>query len=857
MRLGNAISKISLLLLLAASILAGLNITLDIAISDNENISSDGNLEYSTIIETINMTNIREHVAMLESFNSRVPGYHGSYLTTDYIMDTLTEYLPPDQVYLENLTVVTPITYEANITILSPERSYVQAYALWPNLIETCETNSTGVSGNLIHNAQGDFVDFNDKKVSGNIVVMDFDSGNRWIDAVMLGAKGIIFTEPEDTTTEVAEEKNIDLPLDVPRLYVKKDEAEFLEELVKSNDEVRVRITLRMRYENKQTSNVIAFVEGSDPELKNQIIIVSTHHDSISIIPSLAPGAEEAIGTAALLELARILSIHQPKRSVMLVALSGHNLALAGARDFIDKHFQDIGGKIKLLMNLDLSTETDSIVALWIGQFYRFDLNPGRFLWVSQHITEDYMPKLIQLDQKYEDKFFNALDVASWRRFIPRRFVLDSEPFTMAGGLGFSYVTGHSWRRYWNTPLDTFDRLKFENLKPQLDIIFCTLYSFTEESEIPQHNPTHFDPRGGGFLTLRGRVVEYNIEKGWYDPVPNALVLLQGKPETLLYRHETVLISDANGTFVFKGALQSVVQGVMYATRFYTANAYVDNPSSGPVEFATDYGKYTPMFTGQITIDKPDNHISIGVFNCGSIAIFKCINPFTMNEILASFQVNDVRTHSPPDSWGLASNMREAVIFVSPGLSAEIIMEKPGGGQFLGVLNNASETDPYGTGYKVNSGRCIYLTETPIHFASTLIQLTDRYLEKSKSQGLRPTGVEENNQKASEYISQAYTALNDQQYDIFYSKTLKAWSLGVQAYHEIRGFMSDTINTTVFFFVLLIPFAFLSERLFLEYSEGRKRLIASAVIFGIFVAILYVVHPGFHLAANIYMTLMG
>jgi ABC-type antimicrobial peptide transport system permease subunit len=366
-----------------------------------------------------------------------------------------------------------------------------------------------------------------------------------------------------------------------------------------------------------------------------------------------------------------------------------------------------------------------------------------------------------------------------------------------------------------------------------------------------------FDPSGGGFLTLRGQVVEYNFEEGWYNPVPNALVFLHGKPEPMIYGHRVVLMCNDDGEFVFKGALQSVVQGVLYSTRFYTAQAYKDDPSPGPVEYATDFGQYTPMYTSQVQIDKLENHISIGVFKCGSIALFSCINPFTMSEILASFQVNDVRTHSTPDMWGVISNLREAIIFVPPELSSEIIMEKTVPIQILGVLNNASEIEPNGAGYKVEHGECLYLTETPLRYASRLSQITETYLESSQAQGLRPISVEENNRKAHAYLSQAYEALDKKQYDVFYSQSLQAWSLSIQAYQEIRGFMGDAINTTVFFFVLLIPFAFLSERLFFDYSEGRKRLVASAAIFAVFVVILYIVHPGFHLASNIYMTLMG
>lgn len=816
--------------------------------------SSSETVDYDLIINSVNITNVQVHTRFLSNLDSRVPGYPNSSAAADYIAEKFEEY-QLDQVYFENYTVVVPVDYGANITILSPESHNFQAYSVWPNLIETCETTSQGITGRLIYGGHGDFADFNGKDVFGSIVLMEFNSGKNWINAAMLGAKAVILIEPEDTTTEEAEQKNLEIPLDIPRLYLREEEAENLKDLLGSADgEVNTKITTKMVYEAKQASNVIGVIKGYDPQLENEVIAVSAHYDSISVVPSIAPGGNEATGAAALLELARLLKVHQSKRTIMLVALSGHNLALAGAREFVDKHFDDIGTEIKLLINIDLSTEVDSLAALWVGQFYQFDLVPGRFTWVSHRISGDYLPKF---SEEYQEKFVDALDAVTWRRVIPRRFTVDSEPFAMAGGLGFSYVTSHSLRKHWNTPLDTFDRLNFENLKPQLDLIFCTVYSFAEEEKIPENRPTRFTPTGGGFPMLKGRVVEYNFQKGWYDPVPNALVFLQGKPLTILYSHDTVLLSDENGEFVFKGALKSTATG-LYTTRYYTISAYVDNPSPSPVEYASDLGKYG-TYTAEVLIDKADNFARIAVFECSSIALFQCLNPFTMSPMFPWFGVNDIRTHARPDTWGGASDLHEALIFVPPNVPVEIIMDKWGVPEPLAVLLNASEGNPEGSGYTVGAiGECLYLTHTPLLFAGDgLYWLTESRIEISRSKGLRPVNAENSQEKVAEHLDHAYAALDNKQYDIFYAEAFSAWSLEVQAYRQVKGLMQDTISTTVFFFVLLIPFAFLAERLFFEFTEGRKSLVVASAIFGVFVTILYFVHPGFHLASSIYMTLIG
>ncbi len=824
----------------------------------NLNFSSNVTVDYNSLINSINMTNVQKHIETLSSLNSRVSGYSNSNAAAEYIAEKFAEY-QLDNVYFENFTILSPFDYGANITIVSPESLTFKAYPLWPNLVETCETTSTGISGKLIYGGYGSFAEFNGKDVLGSIVLLEFNSEKNWLNAVTLGAKAIIFIAPENTTSDEAAQKSIDIPLDIPRLYVEKDVGDQLKNLLVShNGEVTATITSKMRYEERQVSNVIGIVNGSDPQLKSEVIAVSAYYDSMSVVPSIAPGADETPGIAALLELARLLKTYAPERTFMLVALTGHNFALAGAREFADDYFNEIGAKIKLFVNLDLSTESDSVAAMWVGQFYQFDLASGRFTWISQRLSNDYMPMLYQLNDDYRGKFANALDASSWRNYVPRRFMLDSEPFIMAGGLGFSYVTSYSLEKYWDTPLDRFENLNIENLKPQLDIIFCTLYSFDGEEEIlPKVAPTRFDPNGGGLPTLKGTVLTYNLTKGWYDTVPNALVVLQAQPISIVYEPNIVLMSNEKGEFVLKGALQSSVKVGIWATRFYTIQAYVDNPSSGPVEYATAFGKYS-LWSSQVIIDKAEVETSIAVFKCSSIALSDTLNPFSMAPALSYFEVNNILTHAPPDFWGETQSSSEAIMFVPPNVTVEITM-KSSDGRILAVLLNASKDNPEGSGYTIKgTGECLYLTHTPLLFVvDGMYQLTQSRIETAKSQGLRPISIENSHEKVTEYINQTYQALNAKQYDAFFANASNAWSLEVQTYEEIRSLIQNTINTTVFFFVLLIPFAFLVEGLVFSFNKGSRRLIAMSAIFGIFVMILYFVHPGFHLTSNIYMTLMG
>ena len=96
-----------------------------------------------------------------------------------------------------------------------------------------------------------------------------------------------------------------------------------------------------------KTQNVVAMLEGSDPSMKNRFIVVGAHFDHLGRSSQYAmdPGAGDAIrngaddnasGTAAVLQLARMLSASRPKHSVIFVNFSGEEEGLLGSQYFVD-----------------------------------------------------------------------------------------------------------------------------------------------------------------------------------------------------------------------------------------------------------------------------------------------------------------------------------------------------------------------------------------------------------------------------------------------------------------------------------------------------------------------------------------
>jgi len=192
----------------------------------------------------------------------------------------------------------------------------------------------------------------------------------------MLGAKAFIFTEQGDITRIQAEQKFVGIPVDIPRFYGHKN-SQVIIELAKKEKEVS--LFARMDWESVTDYNIYGYIEGRDKKLKEDIIILQSYYDSVSVVPAIASGASSASGIATLLDIMDYFSAKPPARTVMFLATSSHFQAKAGINDFIQRHLrqeplfrkkiakEDIIN-IKLFIGLDLSDGSDSL-GIWHNSY--------------------------------------------------------------------------------------------------------------------------------------------------------------------------------------------------------------------------------------------------------------------------------------------------------------------------------------------------------------------------------------------------------------------------------------------------------------------------------------------------------
>jgi hypothetical protein len=109
--------------------------------------------------------------------------------------------------------------------------------------------------------------------------------------------------------------------------------------------------------------NVIGWLTGSDPALKDEAIVVGAHYDHIGVMKDhdaeadyIFNGADDnASGTSGMLAVAKAFSsmVETPKRSVIFIAFAGEEKGLLGSETYVRKPLWPLE-KTMAMFNLDM-----------------------------------------------------------------------------------------------------------------------------------------------------------------------------------------------------------------------------------------------------------------------------------------------------------------------------------------------------------------------------------------------------------------------------------------------------------------------------------------------------------------------
>jgi hypothetical protein len=252
-----------------------------------------------------------------------------------------------------------------------------------------------------------------------------------------------------------------------------KDSGYTLEKLQKSIDSnlkphsfaiegKKLKITSGVLREEKILSNVAGTIQGSDPVLKNEIVIFSAHADHMGISDegSIFAGADDdASGCAALLELAKAFSSlkNKPHRSIMFLWVSGEEIGLYGSESYVNNPLFPLANTI-VDINLDMIGRTKSTADTSAA-------NPMTGPNTVFIITDDQSSDLNKIVNKVDKKSILDFDYTLSGKNHPLHFFERSDQYNFVQNdiPILLFTTGiHST---YHTTDDTVDKIDFRKME--------------------------------------------------------------------------------------------------------------------------------------------------------------------------------------------------------------------------------------------------------------------------------------------------------------------------------------------------------------------------------------------------------
>ena len=652
--------------------------------------------KYRDISATIDAKAMADTVRTLSSGGSRVVGYPGERKAADYVKAQFDALFGASNVKTEEFDATVPVDKGATLT--ANGKTY-EMYCLWPNVVRTSQLPPEGLSGPLIYAGDGNLAAFSGKDVEGSVVLVDFNCGLEWMNAPRLGAKAVVFIEPDRTMRGEAEAKFIGVPLSIPRFYIKRSDAAALQALALGRKTVTASLKATMTWDRVKARNFLGILPGQskDPKIAKQIIVVQSYYDGMSVVPALSPSAESATGIAGLLQTAKTFQKMGHERTIWFLGTSGHFLGLQGVREFVNNHidkwqvpgpFAKLFGQAKdpeepiyLWASLDFATQSNAL-----GVFYK-----GWYMDVREDTQKDFSDiaraarenneKVAQVFGYDPKKRFsdgvNPVDGKSWRNFIPGKPAFDSEPVGMAGGYGVSFATIDDARNMTDTPFDTFDKVNIANLTQQMQTFLCVFQHYLNDTNdpnappgtaVPIYKPSQWTRMGlrNGFATVVGRVREYNPRKALVpnDPLPDTLAIFPsltpgvgtraGQKSFLGVRGYWVQyvdngskeVRDSGSTFTFVGVPTRTVDNTNHSV-----GAYHIDQKTGDIDFAPDKGVSGADYVTDISITTGHKEATVVVFPCVATAIYDLVDQQALRT-LSTLTIFDGVSNGEPRQYG-------------------------------------------------------------------------------------------------------------------------------------------------------------------------------------------------------------
>ena len=281
-----------------------------------------------------------------------------------------------------------------------------------------------------------------------------------------------------------------DAPKMAPQIVIAAEHYNRIIRMLQAGEKVKMEVNLAVEYQDQDLNgyNTVAEIPGSDPTLKDEIVMLGGHMDSWHA----GTGAtDNGAGCAATMEAVRILKALdlQPRRTVRIGLWSGEEQGLMGSRAYVAQHFGKMETPATTAGNGDGGTPPAPVLVKGpeydkVAGYFNLDNGTGKIRGVYLQANESIAPLFRQWLAPFRDLGAETLTLSNTGG-------TDHLSYDAIGLPGFQFIQDEIEydTRTHHSNMDVFDRIQGDDMKQAATIMAAFVYNTAMRDEkLPKKN---------------------------------------------------------------------------------------------------------------------------------------------------------------------------------------------------------------------------------------------------------------------------------------------------------------------------------------------------------------------------------
>jgi hypothetical protein len=267
------------------------------------------------------------------------------------------------------------------------------------------------------------------------------------------GVLGILTASTRDGGTlraAATQSRAADAPPAVPNIIVSGEHYGRISRLLEKNIPVTLEINAEVEFsDDLQGWNIIGEIPGTDPALKDEVVLIGAHFDSWH----MGTGAtDNGAGSATMLEAMRILRALdlKPRRTIMIGLWTGEEQGLIGSREFVAQH----------IASRDANGITPKPMHEKFSAYFNVDNGGGKIRGVFQQSNPAVRPIFDAWMEPFKEGGMKTLTITNTGG-------TDHQSFDAVGLPGFQFIQDpiEYGTRTHHTNMDVYERIQPDDMK--------------------------------------------------------------------------------------------------------------------------------------------------------------------------------------------------------------------------------------------------------------------------------------------------------------------------------------------------------------------------------------------------------